>query len=228
MRRGRPTSVSSEPASPGSPRRRQLQQAGRSVVVLEARDRVGRPDLDPAPVRRDPGGPRRCVARRPTTTPPSPWSATSASRPTRPGWPDTTCSSATGATRRYRGLIPKISPLAVLTIAAAQFRIDRTAKRVPVDAPWDARRAEEWDARTVGSWLEHSGIRTTIGRDLFEMAVRGLFAAELEEVSLLHLLLLVHAHRNTHHPVLDRGRRAGEPRRRRAGLGRREGGRGAR
>jgi monoamine oxidase len=68
------------------------------------------------------------------------------------------------------------------------------AKRVPVDAPWTAKRAEEWDARSVASWLERSGIRTTIARDLFEMAVRGLFTGDLEQTSLLHLLFLAHSH----------------------------------
>jgi monoamine oxidase len=99
-----------------------------------------------------------------------------------------------GRTRRYTGLIPKISPLAVATIALAQFRLDRLSKQVPVDAPWTAKRAEEWDDRSIAWWLERTRIRTPIGRDLFEMAVRGLFAADLNEVSFLHLLQLVRAH----------------------------------
>jgi len=99
-----------------------------------------------------------------------------------------------GRTRRYTGLIPKISPLAVITIALAQARIDRLAKRLPIDAPWAARRAAEWDARTVASYVEQTRIRSAIGRDLFEMAVRGLFATDLREVSLLDLLLLVRGH----------------------------------
>ncbi len=68
------------------------------------------------------------------------------------------------------------------------------AKHVPVDEPWTADRAAEWDARSVASWLEESGIRTTIARDLFEMAVRGLFTGDLDDVSLLHLLFLVRGH----------------------------------
>ena len=76
-------------------------------------------------------------------------------------------------TRRYTGLIPKISPLAIATIALAQLRIDRMAKHVPIDAPWTAKRAAEWDSKSVAWWLERSGIRTEIARDLFEMAVRG-------------------------------------------------------
>src|SRR5437660_9984251 len=44
-------------------------------------------------------------------------------------------------TRRYTGLIPKISPLAVVTIALAQARLDRMAKQVPLETPWTAKRA---------------------------------------------------------------------------------------
>jgi len=102
-----------------------------------------------------------------------------------------------GRQRKYKGLIPKIGPLAVGSIAAAQLRLDLLGARIPVDAPWTAKRAEEWDARTVADWLAGSGIRSKAGRDLFEMAVRGLFAADLNEVSLLDLLFLVRAHKNT-------------------------------
>ena len=98
-------------------------------------------------------------------------------------------------TRKYRGLIPKISPLAVLQIGAAQLRIDRLARTVPLEEPWTAPRAAEWDQESVAGWLERTRIRSKVGWDLFEMAVRGLFAAEdLHEVSLLHLLYLVRAH----------------------------------
>jgi monoamine oxidase len=97
-------------------------------------------------------------------------------------------------TRRYTGLIPKISPLAVLTIARAQLRVDRMAKKVPVEAPWTAKKAAEWDRMTVADFVEHSGIRTKLARDLFEMAVRGLFTGPLEDTSFLDMLMLVRGH----------------------------------
>jgi hypothetical protein len=50
------------------------------------------------------------------------------------------------------GLIPKISPSAVLTIALAQFKLDRWAKRVPLEAP-RAASAAEWDSRSVAWYL---------------------------------------------------------------------------
>jgi monoamine oxidase len=100
-----------------------------------------------------------------------------------------------GRTRRYKGLIPKISPRAVLGIALAQLRINRMANKVPVDAPWSALQAAEWDAQPLGDWLEAHRIPSVVGHDLFEMAVRGLFAApDMNDVSLLDLLFLVHAH----------------------------------
>jgi monoamine oxidase len=99
-----------------------------------------------------------------------------------------------GRTRRYTGLIPKISPLAIITLALAQMKINRMAKKLPLEAPWTAKRAEEWDSRTVAWWLERSGVRTTIARDLFETAVRGCMTGDLDEVSLLHLLVLARGH----------------------------------
>jgi monoamine oxidase len=99
-----------------------------------------------------------------------------------------------GRIRRYTGLIPKISPRAVLAIALNQARIDRLARRVPLEAPWTARRAEAWDARSVQSFLQSTRIPSGIARDLFDMAVRGLFATDLNEVSFLNLLMLVHGH----------------------------------
>ena len=172
---------------------RRLSQAGKSVVVLEARDRVGgriwtHHLADGSAVDRGGGwlGPKHDaifgLARELGVTTYKTWVK------------GAHLLIGEGRTRRYTGLIPKISPLAVLTLALAQWKINRMARQVPLDAPWTAPRAAEWDARSVASWLEHSGIRTTIARDLFESAVRGLMTADLSEVSLLHLLYLAHSH----------------------------------
>ena len=172
---------------------RRLTQSGMSVVVLEARDRVGgrvwtQLLSDSSPV--DRGGawlaPQHDaifgLAREVDVSTYKTWVK------------GVHLLVGEGRTRRYTGLIPKISPLAVVTIALAQLKLDRMAKRVPLEEPWTAKRATEWDSRSVAWYLERSGIRTTIGRDLFEMAVRGLFTSDLNDVSLLHLLFLVRAH----------------------------------
>jgi monoamine oxidase len=101
-----------------------------------------------------------------------------------------------GKIRRYKGLIPKISPWAVISIARAQMKIDRLSKQVPLEAPWTAKRAAEWDATSVATWVERAGISKGIALELFECATRGLFTSEngLDEVSFLNMLFLVHSH----------------------------------
>jgi monoamine oxidase len=170
-----------------------LHQEGKSVIVLEARDRVGgrvwtQRLSDGTPV--DRGGawlaPKHDAIF---------GLARDVGVPTYKTWVKGAHLLLDGdRTRRYTGLIPKISPLAVATIALAQARIDWASKRVPIEAPWTAKRAAEWDARTVAWWMERSGIRTPIARRLFEMAVRGLFTGDLNDTSYLHLLFLVRAH----------------------------------
>jgi monoamine oxidase len=172
---------------------RRLSQAGKSVVVLEARDRVGgriwtQQLSDGSPVDRGGAwlGPKQDamlgLAREMGVS-------------TYKTWVKGKHLLVDGErTRRYTGLIPKISPLAIITIARAQLKLDRMSKKLPIDAPWTAARAAEWDARSVADYLEHTGIRTTIARDLFEMAVRGLFTGDLNDVSFLHLLFLVRSH----------------------------------
>ncbi|MET0149657.1 MAG: FAD-dependent oxidoreductase, partial [Acidimicrobiales bacterium] len=90
-------------------------------------------------------------------------------------------------THRYTGLIPKISPWAILTLVRANRRIDKMARTVPVEAPWMAERAAEWDQQTVADWMARSGVKHPLARDLFDSAVRGLFTGDLADVSLLDL-----------------------------------------
>jgi monoamine oxidase len=172
---------------------RRLSQHGKSVAVLEARDRVGgriwtTPLADGTPV--DRGGA---------------WLAPYHDRIYALAAEVGVSSYKTWMTgahllvdgdriRRYTGLIPKISPLAVLTIARAQWKLDRIAKQVPLDAPWTAPNASALDAESVESYIARCGITKGIGRDLFEMAVRGLMTGDLNDASFLHLLFLAHAH----------------------------------
>jgi monoamine oxidase len=172
---------------------RRLHEAGKTVVVLEARDRVGGriwTELldDGTPV--DRGGawlaPRHDAAFGLTRE---------LGVETYRTWVKGSHLLVHGGqTRPYRGLIPKISPLAVLTIALAQARIDWMARRVPLEEPWNARRATHWDHRTLASFMARLGVRSAAGRDLFDMAMRGLFTGPFEETSFLHLLFLVRAH----------------------------------
>jgi monoamine oxidase len=93
---------------------------------------------------------------------------------------------------RYRGAIPRINLAVLLDFAQAQLRIDRMARSVPLDAPWDAPKAREWDSQTVWSWLRRN--TTTKGaRALLSVAVEAVWAADAADLSLLHLLFYTHS-----------------------------------
>jgi len=97
-----------------------------------------------------------------------------------------------GRQRRYRGAIPRLPPRVLLDIGRAQWRLDRMARTVPLDEPWRAERAERWDGETVETWLR-SHVRTRGARDMLRLAVRAVFAAEAADVSLLHFLFYSHS-----------------------------------
>ena len=168
---------------------RRLSQAGRSVVVLEARDRVGgrvwtKTSRDGVPV--DMGG---CFV--------GPHHdrmhalAKEMGVATFTTFVDGDNVLATGGkVRRYRGDIPRVSPVALLSAGQAIVRMNAMAKKVPVDAPWDAPRAAEWDSLSVRAWLSAARVPTRVARDLIEATVRACFAADLSEVSLLNWLFL--------------------------------------
>ena len=110
---------------------RRLRQHGKSVVVLEARDRIGgriwtQQLSDGTPVDRGGAwlGPKHDAMF---------GLAQEVGATTYKTWVKGRHLLIDGdKTHRYTGLIPKISPLAIGTLAYAQFKIDRMAKQLPV------------------------------------------------------------------------------------------------
>ncbi len=97
-----------------------------------------------------------------------------------------------GKLTRYRGTIPKLPPHVLADIGQAQYRLDRMAPRVPKDAPWSAEQAEDWDSRTLESWLRRN-VRTKGAREMLRLGVASVFAAEARDMSLLHFLFYSHS-----------------------------------
>jgi monoamine oxidase len=92
-----------------------------------------------------------------------------------------------GTLRRWRGSVPKISPLALVDFGQAALRLERMRRDVPQEAPWTARHAEEWDNETMWSWTRRN-VRTRQGRSLMRLLIESGLATSLADVSLLHVL----------------------------------------
>jgi len=69
-------------------------------------------------------------------------------------------------------------------------RLDVLATAVPVEAPWLAPRAAEWDAITAGTWYDAQGL-SPVARTLLEICTVGILAVPTAEVSFLHLLFTI-------------------------------------
>jgi monoamine oxidase len=97
-----------------------------------------------------------------------------------------------GKQARYTGTIPRINPVTLADMAQAQTRFDRLAKRVPLEAPWAADRADEWDSTTFETWILRNA-RTANARSLLRLYAEAVFAAEPRDFSLLHALFYTHS-----------------------------------
>jgi len=170
---------------------RRLEAAGRSVLVLEARDRVGGRTLS------------HTLESGHVVDLGAQWIGPGQDRITGlceelglrtfPQHCEGTKVLALGdAVRTYKADIPSLPLLGLLDLDRAIKRLDRLAAEVPLGAPEQAREARAWDAMTVETWKQRN-LFTAGARALVDVAVEAILAASPREVSLLHFLSYLHS-----------------------------------
>jgi monoamine oxidase len=102
---------------------------------------------------------------------------------------------ADGTTMRYSdtsvfGTAPP-DPEIVLPLATIIPGLDSMSTSVPIDAPWQAASAADWDGQTLESYLKGQPTSNQRFLDVASAAVRPIFGAELREVSLLFTLFYI-------------------------------------
>lgn len=95
-----------------------------------------------------------------------------------------------GRRRTYRGTIPRLNPVVLLDLLRARRRIDRLARRVTADCPWEAPDARRHDRETFATWMRRH-VHTRTGRELLAIAGRTVWGADPNELGLLHVLFYV-------------------------------------
>jgi monoamine oxidase len=93
----------------------------------------------------------------------------------------------------YAGLPPDQEGLA--EVVAVIGKINQMAAEVPVDAPWKAPHAAEWDSKTWETWIQEN-VHTAGGRLLVDVATTSIFSFEPRDLSMLFVLFYVAAARN--------------------------------
>ncbi len=93
-----------------------------------------------------------------------------------------------GKQYRYKGTIPwSLSPWASVNLGAAFVELGQMCKSIPLEAPWEAKKAAKWDRITLAQWLERNAPSRT-AHDLLETAIAGTYTSAASEVSMLFAL----------------------------------------
>src|SRR3954447_10596092 len=88
-----------------------------------------------------------------------------------------------------------LDPAILPDLALAIQQLDQMSTTGPVDAPWTAPKAAEWDGQTLETWVKQNTANPKFQR-LVSLATRPIFGAEPRELSLLYVLFYIAASGN--------------------------------
>jgi monoamine oxidase len=167
-----------------------LVRAGRSVRVLEARDRVGgRTWTGPLSDGQfdfggqwiGPGQPRMTAL------------VEEFGLATTPTYHDgRKIFDLNGRVSSYRGTIPKAAPWTLIGAQLVLWKLERLCKTVDIVDPWSSPKAALYDGQTLGGWLRKQTWNTDV-HAMVNAAARVIFGSDTTELSLLHFLWYVHS-----------------------------------
>jgi monoamine oxidase len=92
-----------------------------------------------------------------------------------------------------------MDPAILPDLALAVQNLDSMSTTVPVDAPWTAAKAAEWDGQTLETWTKQNTANPKFQR-LVSLATRPIFGAEPRELSLLYVLFYIASSGNETNP----------------------------
>lgn len=90
------------------------------------------------------------------------------------------------------GGAPPVLPLSLAQIAIAQAQLDSWASEIDVNAPWDHAKAAEWDNRSFEQFLNLYAFLPD-AKFVLTTACKAIFAAEPRELSLLYVIAYIAA-----------------------------------
>lgn len=96
-----------------------------------------------------------------------------------------------GSQYRYHGLVPKFGLVHVASLGLGLWRLNRLTRRLPVDAPWETPGAAKLDALTLSEWVSNPvNVPSRRAQALLLAGMSTFFCVDPAEVSLLGSMVL--------------------------------------
>lgn len=164
---------------------RVLSDAGKSVIILEARDRVGGRTLS------------RELANGFVVDMGGQWVGPTQQRVVRlirelglrtfKTYNDgASLALIDGTAQRYDGILPNLDEAGGVDLAQAVERLEALAKSIPLEAPWTHKDAAELDRMTYAAWID-ANATTEGGRWALKFMAPSVFSVDASELSILHV-----------------------------------------
>jgi monoamine oxidase len=100
-----------------------------------------------------------------------------------------------GQLKQYKGLIPPLPILSLLSLDRGIRKMNRLSSTINLEAPWNSPGASHWDSMTLQSWMNRQ-ISSPKARDLFALAAEAIFAVHPAELSMLFALFYTRSGRD--------------------------------
>jgi monoamine oxidase len=96
-----------------------------------------------------------------------------------------------GRRSTFKGTIPRMSPLALIDLQVGIWRLESMRKRLPLSGALPAER-REWDRISLGTWAQKK-LRTRGARMVLDLSTELVYGGEPDELSLLYFLSYMQA-----------------------------------
>ena len=107
--------------------------------------------------------------------------------------------SSTTGRQTYQGTVPP-DPTILPDAGVLQFQLDQWASEIDVDAPWTHPRAAEWDSMTLAEYLRRNSVNAAGIEQLIKCWTQPGFGADPDELSLLYVIHYVACSGNEQNP----------------------------
>ncbi|HLN32809.1 MAG TPA: flavin monoamine oxidase family protein [Gemmataceae bacterium] len=92
-----------------------------------------------------------------------------------------------GKLRHFSGEVPLLSPLAMVELLLLRSRTAAMSAQIPPDRPWEARKADLWDSMTLETWKRRH-LHSKGARLFLDIVTRAVFTSEPRDLSFLYFL----------------------------------------